>query len=612
MHIATETIDSMVQDKDRIFLFPFSLNDEIHTSQAGRYHVDSGNLSTRSSFAQLYDAAPFRNTHWVPAHLERFARKLPGSLIANTEALLRNNTLFPLFEAFGNAILSLSEDAIPVTQQILNMPKRIVGESGKIKLCFDCLQSDRDEHGTPYIHRSHQIPGIDACWKHSSRLLTCCPFCGCPFEQVESPNLILAPWKPCICGHYLPEAAFWHPERDAGEVELDFTRFAHELLVRPSQHLSASVLATLYKKRIADLGIMRKSKIDRLAMISTLEEHFGVTLLAKIDVAYRSGKNQHWFRMGCKSSVFDVPVARHLALAYFLFREADLFWKAATAIKAELETQFSEVVATTKKKRVISRETAVSSSGPVSVASHIDETNISIEKLELEGLLKTHPRWGIKDLWRKYPGLMRKFLRKNEDGLSWLMDRLNTQLVLNKTGNSTCKSDQSDDVLWAQKFKEVAMVEYTSIKLPTKATCNFLMRRAGWKQPNKPDRQKSPLARKAVEALAESQWHYYARRILWAKLTVGTSATSRSSVIIPSGIEHHRGWDLLGYFSNVPPTSLLQAGAIMKILEEHGISRDWGGLPPSGKYYVPGRNYVAKRQISFRNSDGVVTGEPLA
>lgn len=597
MHIASETIDNPVPNKGSLSLFPLSLNDELHVSQASRYHVNSGNRSTRISFAQLYGAAPFRHTHWVPQHLEQFARKIPGSIIVNTENLLRNNTLFPLFETFGNAILSLSEDAIPIAQQILNIPKRIVGKSGKIQLCFDCLQSDWDEYGSPYIHRSHQIPGVEICWKHGSRLLSCCPLCGSPFEQTDSPNLILAPWEPCICGHYLPEVDFWRPEQDASEVEQDFTQFAHDILVCPSKHLSASVLATLYKKHIADLGLTRKSRIDRKATVAALEEYFGVNFLAKIDFAYRTGRNQNWFSMGCESSVFEVPIARHLALAHFLFREADHFWRAAIAIQTELEAQSSEVAVPTKEeKRVTRGEPIISSPEPPIVASHTNDTVFCSEKREVDELLKQHPEWTKEDLWREHPGLIRKLLRKNADGLDWLDERLKTGSASRKGGHSSCEPNQSDDVHWVQKFNEAARAEYVSIKFPTKATCNHIMRSAGWKQPNKPDSLKFPLARKTLEDLAETKWHYYARRILWAKLTVGASASSPSSVISPSGIEHNRGIDLLTYFSTVPSTRLLQADTIIKILEENGIPRNWDGLPSNPKYYVPGRNYVAKRQ----------------
>lgn len=601
MHTSCETIGGgTAPGTDRIFLYPLSLDDEVHVSQAGRFHVDSGNGTTRKSFEQLYDSVPFRHTNWIPPHLERFARKLPGSTTENIETLLRSNTLFPLFEIFGNATLSLSADAIPIAQQILNMPKRIVGESGKIQLCFDCLQGDTKEHGLPYIHRSHQIPGVNTCWNHGSRLLSCCPFCGCPFERTEISDLVLAPWKPCECGRYLPDATFWRPERDAGEVELDFARFAHDLLVSSSQHLSASVLAALYKKRIAELGLTRKSQIDRLGMIAELEKHFGIELLAKIDTAYRTGKNQHWFRMGSESGVFDVPMARHLALAHFLFRRASLFWTAASSTLTELAAQkASQAIAPPEKmKDAVSKKPVAPSSESGNVIANNDDHLLSPEKRKVKEVLERHTGWTIEDLWRKQPGVMRKLLRKNTDGLAWLNERLNAKPATQKSRHSPSAHDQGNDLHWAKKFIEIATAEYSSIALPTKATCNYLMRKAGWKNTNKPNSRQFPLARKTLESLAESQWHYYARRILWAKLTIGDSATSRSSVILPSGIENHRGKDLLVYFAEVPATRGLKNDSIMQILDARGISKSWEGLSPSPKYYVPGRNYVAKRNAS--------------
>lgn len=594
MNSGQQPIGSMVPGKDRIYLDPLSLDDELHVSQAGRYHVNSGNGSTRKSFAQLYDAAPFRYTHWVPQHLERFARKLPGSVVENIETLLRNNTLFPLFEVFGGATLTLSADAIPVAQQISNLPKRIVGESGKIHLCLDCLQSDWEEHGYRYIHRSHQIPGIEVCWKHGSRLLSSCPLCGCPFEQTDTPDLVLAPWEPCLCGIFLPEARFWRSEQEASEVELKFAQFTHDLLVRPTQHLSAAVLSATYKRRISELGLTRKTQIDHKAMLAALEEHFGIDSLARIDLAYRTGRNQHWFRLASASDAFDVPLTRHLAVAHFLFRESDLFWKAAATAQAELAAQISSGAPANKVKKEAIDESSAPSPQPDAIQVDYDNNPLSPEKQQIAELLKQYPEWSIDDLWREQPGLMRKFLRKNADGLAWLQEQLSEETASKKGEPGTKTMDQSD-VLWAEKFTAAAVAEYLSVKLPTKTTCNYLMRQAGWKGQNKPNSRKYPLASKTLKSLAESQWHYYARRIIWAKLTVGTAATARSSVIIPSGIEHHRGCDLLLYFSEVPSSRPLQSGTIMEILEQYGIAKDWEGLPPSPKYYVPGQAYVPKR-----------------
>lgn len=589
--------DNTIPGEGRIFLFPLSFDDELHVSQAGRYHVNSGNLAMRKSFEQLYDVTPFRLTHWIPSHLERFARKLPGSVIQNTETLLRHNTIFPLFEVFSNATLSLSEDAAPMAQQILNMPKRIIGESGKICLCFDCLQSDWDEHESPYIHRAHQIPGVGVCWRHGCRLLSCCPFCGRPFEQTDHPDLVLAPWQPCVCDLYLPDAKFWRPEQGTSEIELDFSRFAHDLLVTPSQHLTAPTLVTLYKKQIFDLGLSKKNRIDHRAMMAALEEHFGVELLAKIDVAYRTGKKQYWLRIGSESGVFDIPMTRHLALAHFLFRNADQFWKKAIAAQtAVAEVHIKPTIPKTKKGS--SGEITSPAPEPSNADANDGAIPLPPEMRQIADLLERDPKWTVEDLWREEPGLMRRFLRKNSEGLAWLLERLNTEAGTSKGKDLFSERIQCGDHHWAQQFTEAAAAEYLSVDFPSKATCSYLMRKAAWKTSAKPDQRKFPVARKTLESLAESQWHYFARRILWSKLTLGISCTSPSNVNTLAGIKDLRGRDLVTYFSDVPASRPLQTGTIMKILQECGISKSWEGLPPSPKYYVPGRNYVARRQRS--------------
>lgn len=594
MHTAQRPEDDAAPSTGRIFLFPLSLDDEIHASQAARYHVDSGNRNTQISFRQLYDAPPFRNTHWIPRHLERFARKLPGSEVANVEALLHDNTLFPLFETFGNASLALSDQAIPVEQQIRNMPKRIVGESGEISLCFDCLRSDLDEHGTPYIHRAHQTPGVDVCWKHGSRLLTRCPFCRCPFERTDAADLVLAPWIPCsYCGQYLPDASFWRAETEDKKVVLDFAQFAHYLLSSPTRPLSGALLARIYKHRLTDLGLTRKSQVDWKSTTAALEEHFGTDFLARIDIAYRNGRDAPWLRLISECSVFDAPIGRHLLLAHFLFGQADRFWQAVEPLPPEITAPARPLATVSVVTLGVGTDDAVMGSpSPLYVSPTTDDASLAPEKRKIFKLLESHPEWSIDDLWRNHPGLMRQLFRKSSDALAWLSKCLSNKTLSSRPLPPTHQAASAVDAKCAEKLKEAARAEFISTNLPTKATRNYLMRKAGWKSPSPPDHLKYPLAHQTLETLAESQWHYYARRILWAKLTVGSAATAPSSIIIPSGLEHHRGKDLLAYFSDVSVLRPLEPGTIMAILDECGIAKDWTGLSPNSKYYVPGRNYI--------------------
>ncbi len=586
--IDTETAG--VASGSQIYLYPLILPDELHISQASRYHIDSGNLSTRISYEQLYDSAPFCLTHWIPKYLERFAAKLPGDANQNVEKLLRHTTLFPLFEVYGNARLGLSSDAMPIAKQIVNMPKRIVGESGETHLCVECLRCDAHDWGQPYIHRAHLIPGVQVCWRHKTRLLSCCPNCGCPFEQRN--EFILAPWVPCEgCGLSLTEGVFYTPIDDAGASELSYAQFAREMLLSPTVPLDAARLASIYKARLVEMGYSRGSMINRKAIVEALENFFGKDVLARIDSAYRLDKNQHWFRLAGESTVFDAPLPRHLALSHFLFGSAASFWEFATRPPQQQSTPATsiEIIVTNEIQGIGSALAPLSESRSQSpqFSSEKKTTRIRIEEI-----LRQHQDWTMDDLWKAYPGLMKTLLRHNDDGFVWLKALLDNREPMDskKLALSLNAMQHPDDMHWAQNFTSTAIALYNSTDMPRKITRNFLMREAGWNRTNMPDPTRFPLARQQLEILKESDWHFYARRILWAKLQAGAVGASERSVLGASGIEHHQGRLVLEFFSSVSPTRILGFGTIMQILAEYEISKEWHGPACELQFFRPGRN----------------------
>lgn len=585
-------------DVPRIYLFPHNFPDELHASQVSRFHRESGNLSAQQSYTQLYDAKPFRLTFWIPQHLERFAKKLPGSVAENVEALLRGSTLFPLFETYNNARLNLKSEAIPIAHQIANMPKRIVGESGEIHLCPDCIQSDRDEHGQPYVHRSHQIPGVHACWKHKTRLVSACPNCECPFERKN--DFLSAPWGPCYgCGLSLLDADFFASSRDVSDREFGYAVFARSMLMEQSKHLDAKFLAAIYRTKLLALGFTRGTRVDNLGVVAALEEYFGSDLLAQIDTAYRNKKNQHWFNLCSSASVCDVPLPRHLALSYFLFGSASEFWAFSEQLASKVQRSNSTSTICTSSHighptKNIGEEGMVHLPSGAVVGRMPDPENSSVHT-RIEAILRKNVDWTERDLWNAYPGLMRDLLRNTEDGLTWLRG-LQDSLRASGGKDKIINDANPKDLLWAQSFAKVAIELYASIEKPTKITRNKLLIEAGWKG-GMPNSSKFPLARQHLDLLMESDWHFYARRILWAKLRSGEMNSSERGVLGFSGIEHHQGRLVLEFFSSVSPKRHLGVGTIMKILNEHKISKDWEGPAVGSLFHKPGRNSSRGGQV---------------
>src|SRR5213075_535792 len=84
------------------------------------------------------------------------------------------------------------------TNSAMRTLTRVVGDPAATRICVDCLIEDERDHGFPYLHRSHQIPGTTACWRHGRPLVDQCPACDRPYSM--SKELILTAWNGCECG----------------------------------------------------------------------------------------------------------------------------------------------------------------------------------------------------------------------------------------------------------------------------------------------------------------------------------------------------------------------------------------------------------------------------
>lgn len=80
---------------------------------------------------------------------------------------LQQHTLFPFSHPFDN--ISEKEKSEETFQEYLsNSTKRICKQGAWY--CASCISQDQQEHGISYWRRSHQLLGVDWCFKHRSKL----------------------------------------------------------------------------------------------------------------------------------------------------------------------------------------------------------------------------------------------------------------------------------------------------------------------------------------------------------------------------------------------------------------------------------------------------------
>lgn len=81
--------------------------------------------------------------------------------------LLRKHTLSPL-----NDLYSTDENNASKTETVIQVAstKLSRGYRTNLKICTACISEDLHTLGYSYLRRGHQIPGVNYCWEHQTRL----------------------------------------------------------------------------------------------------------------------------------------------------------------------------------------------------------------------------------------------------------------------------------------------------------------------------------------------------------------------------------------------------------------------------------------------------------
>jgi hypothetical protein len=535
-----------------------------------------------TTYKQLFGKLPFSLTGLVQPHLAMLVEKLPGSPQANLLELQRDSTLLPLIQQFfGPKTAARHADRAPGTP-LIELSRRINGDSRLTYLCPQCLIDDERDHGCPYIHRAHQVPGVTACWKHATRLLDRCPSCACPFAQ---PNqLILSAWMGCECGYAIADYAHTGKQQ-AANVEVEFSRFAQALLASEPRRLSIDQLINIYKMRAIEMGCRwGDDRVNHRMLFGKIEAHFGKELFSKIDPAYRSGKTEHWLNILCAHSSAEVPLTRHLMAAYFLFRDATLFLsRADTILHAKQELGDPPHILNHAPALLEGAESAM-------------EKQPAQELLDELVNLAQRDDYDILQLWRHHYTAMKrvvKFLPNAGD----VIERRLAIATANKKRHAartlkTVERNRIQDVQWSESIKAGSAILYGENARPVRITRNKLLiastqpKGTGW-----PKEPAFPLSVAASKAHEESIWHFYARRLLWTLQCLHDPQTPAHKIITLSRLEVNKVRVVMDYFSDFVPCGGGSIQVIKSILKARGIDKDWQGPCPERKFYKAGRAY---------------------
>lgn len=558
--------------------FPAARPDETLGSRCSRFHRERGNEGTRKTFRDIFGSSPFQISNLYIPRIERLAARLPGDVNENVRRLTHQSTAIPLVALFsGGASFDTKAE----------FTRRSIGETGVTQICVDCMREDIEDYGSPHLHRSHQFAVVGACWRHGRKLIDRCPNCSCPIELPR--DLVLSPWAGCPCGLRFEQ---WEQQggHKAPAKEIALAKFIHVVLNGLPQNFIALGLPSLLRDRAYARGFRwGDDKIDRGGLLAAMETHYTSKFLAAADSAYRQGKTRGWLNfLGQSDVALEGPLSRNLLLVNYLFEEGEAFLTAvnSSTVKGAAASLFL---------------------GQAAQAEDIAMPDIQEDKLggQIDRLATMAVEKGLifDQLWQKHSGAMKKIVSLGgKVAIEKLRSAIEAYPKLPKNRRVVVAMAHPKDQEWAEAIKATASRFYEDSGKPVRVTMAALIKGTEISPGHWPDAGSFPAARAACEAAAESQCHFYARRVMWSMSRYYGKNVARTVITEDSGLEHHRANDILHYLleRNVVPVS-----PFVDQLKAKGIQRDWDGPCPEKVYRKVGRGYVRTGKRTAYSPPGV-------
>ncbi|MCX7745573.1 MAG: TnsD family transposase [Clostridia bacterium] len=157
--------------------FPTPYPDELLYSVLARYHVRSGNISSKATMTELFRTSTITAVIDMPSGINALVGRLPSEKRIKAYDLIMENTLFPYYTAFlpevriSAVIAAMMGNKGGSIHTMTGIMASSISTPEYLRFCPICAKEDKAKYGEYYWHRLHQIPGVLLCPVHNTAIL---------------------------------------------------------------------------------------------------------------------------------------------------------------------------------------------------------------------------------------------------------------------------------------------------------------------------------------------------------------------------------------------------------------------------------------------------------
>lgn len=298
-------------------MLPFFTNpypNELIYSAIARYHFYSGNIDCKDTLEELFDNRSVIPSVGIGSYFSVLAEKLGAQY--SVESLLANHTIYPYYASFlskqrQQEILNDVKDDGKALYTRLGMVAGSICIKNGIYYCAICAKLDTEQFGEPYIHREHQLQGIDYCPHHEVLLRK--------YPVIKDSRIEYIRFE--LNHMNLSELYEIDPNK---EMSIYLAKQAYKLLHLPLHSLSREDINFKYKVLLREHNLITASNRVRQ---HELYQAFKITFSRDFLKCYQSELSEeheyNWLKVLTRNMKRHVHPFRHLLFIYFLQQDVD-------------------------------------------------------------------------------------------------------------------------------------------------------------------------------------------------------------------------------------------------------------------------------------------------
>lgn len=299
-----------------ITFFPVSYDDEILYSIIARYHIQSGNISIKSTLSDLYGCSSITSVLDLPSHIDKIISNLPIDHQFTSDELIDKFTLFNYYSSFVPPENSETirkymkgDNGGSIYNKIGLMASSIILNKF-VKFCPDCIKEDLVSYGEIYWHRIHQVSGVIICPKHHTFLIDS----TVNSRGFNKQEFIAATYKNCI----VKENYKKYSENDLNKI-FSIAKNAEMLLNNNFEKKSIKWFCNQYINVLKKIGYANiNGKVKQKDLIRNFKEYYGEELLLLFQSNFDVGSENNWVSDLIRRKNKTTHPIRHLLFIQFL------------------------------------------------------------------------------------------------------------------------------------------------------------------------------------------------------------------------------------------------------------------------------------------------------